>query len=847
MARLHDLSTRNFLRNLATTEDSLFVTPWAGVIVRNSDSNGNLIEHNTINSYIESKIPVWLYLKLKIFKDEHELYGAFVCPTCESMTSVLMMTMDQRRADIENILCHHSVAVEHQTDWRDVWGEPDDIDIGTLSHNFLPNIETKVLKLIKKDIFLAAVQSNGNVHLIFTLSKLNTAPFCSKCSTRKCVHYKQFKNHEANKNIGNIGNIDNLNNSNHSGASSTSSSRSSSSPSSGHYDEVEAQNKYNHKYGNNFNKIIYPFKMDPETQAAWTRRLDGQYDLPEEIKPEFIEGFSCTKHKSTFDPNDDKMVQNSKNIIIYTETSERIYNIVTFARKTIGGCKCRQQADTHSLLLWHVGKGKMIDYMFLSCALHNMRANGTPKNGLLRARSERLNSIGVKTSLTYQTFSRAANGFVSRLEFHPSLKTFSCPKCGTAPKYLVADGKSCGPTKRKTQHLHELGTADADEECLVQGSFYKDRVFLPDFRERQAICQVLTDSVSIEEFLADPNIESENGRMVLALFIRNRENWMEEIPIQYKRFIANICKQSSVAGLLQVTSDRPLSYLELFCQEELDIRSTTEVDKLTHLQEQIPAFWPMITNILDLEGSKYLSQEIQPIVRKLIQIRRNTFINATSRSDDDYTDWPNPMEEDGTQFYPEFPIFRFPKRYTVSGQKDVDYCNKAFNEKRDFSYGVFSIGCGCDLNITYGFELMLAKESAHNLFRFLMCRDVDLRSLEGIIFDHACGLDAFILNREPREFEYLRCLVDGSHWQGHKKLKKPDKSGNGGHIGCSESFNFNIYKEYLPGVSNSQGREQTHSEMEAVVESLGQMNYRNYMHYMRVFFGLTNLKHRGII
>jgi hypothetical protein len=33
------------------------------------------------------------------------------------------------------------------------------------------------------------------------------------------------------------------------------------------------------------------------------------------------------------------------------------------------------------------------------------------------------------------------------------------------------------------------------------------------------------------------------------------------------------------------------------------------------------------------------------------------------------------------------------------------------------------------------------------------------------VFDYACGLDQYILNREPREFEYLRLLVDGAHWQ----------------------------------------------------------------------------------
>ena len=96
---------------------------------------------------------------------------------------------------------------------------------------------------------------------------------------------------------------------------------------------------------------------------------------------------------------------------------------------------------------------------------------------------------------------------------------------------------------------------------------------------------------------------------------------------------------------------------------------------------------------------------------------------------------------------------------------DVDSCNKAFNEKRDFIFGVFSICCCYELNITYGFELMLNQESAQKKFRLFMCRQHEMTTLEGVIFNHACGLDAYILNREPREYEFLRCLVDGSHWQ----------------------------------------------------------------------------------
>lgn len=791
MSSALDLNTRHYLRNLAKCDNSFFLTPWGGVILRNSDEDGDLVQHSTTQSFIQSKLPFWIYLILKIFRDDQGIFGTFLCPNCQSMSSLSMMTMDQSRGAIEQLLCLHSVAAAERTgDWRDIWGLPH-IEIGILSHRFQPGLDTKVLPLIEGDLFLAAVQNRGDVKLIFTLSKKNKSPFCSRCSKQKCKHYTQYKEHKDDENVS--GNESN--NSNESEGTDNAAGTSEVVPPSDHYAEIEPIDEYNKNFGYNLTPIVYPFKMDPESQESWIQRLDGHYILPEKIIPEFIEGFAC-KHGQTFDSNDENLLQFSSNIIIYTETSEKVYSIKTFSRKTLSGCKCKQQADTHKLLLWHIGKGKMIDYLFLSGYMHSMRSNGTPKNGLFRSRCERMNSIGVQTTLTQKDLTRATNGFISKISFHEELNTFSCPKCGNNPKYLVADGKSDGPTKRKVEHLKEMGPAENDNVCLPQGSFYKNRVFFHEYKERQAICGLLSGAQSMDDFLLEEDevLLTGNARIVSTLLTRIARTWQNEMPVEYTRFLSNVCKQSSVSGLLQVTSSLPLNYLRLFCEETLDIRSVEEVDKLEFLQQQLPAFWPMLTDILDLEGSKYLPADVQPIVLRLLEIRTNIFLNAADRANGDYEDWISPGEEHPTQFYPEFPIFRYPKLYTVSGQKDVDLCNKAFAEKRDFSYGVFSIGCCCDLNVTYGFELMLSQESAHNFFRFLMCRDVDMNCLEGVIFDHACGLDAYILNREPREFQFLRCLVDGSHWNGQKKLKRPDKSGKGGHLGCSEGFNFNIYK-----------------------------------------------------
>ena len=113
----------------------------------------------------------------------------------------------------------------------------------------------------------------------------------------------------------------------------------------------------------------------------------------------------------------------------------------------------------------------------------------------------------------------------------------------------------------------------------------------------------------------------------------------------------------------------------------------------------------------------------------------------------------------------------YPKLYNVSKKIDQKFCEKNLPQHHDFADGIFSIGCSCKLSITYGFEIMMAHESARHFFKFLMNRKLNLKNLEGVIFDFACGLNRYALNREPVDFEHMRFLVDGSHWQGQKKLK----------------------------------------------------------------------------
>ena len=137
--------------------------------------------------------------------------------------------------------------------------------------------------------------------------------------------------------------------------------------------------------------------------------------------------------------------------------------------------------------------------------------------------------------------------------------------------------------------------------------------------------------------------------------------------------------------------------------------------------------------------------------------------------------------------------------------------------------------------MTLGFEIMLEPESSHNFARLLMCRDINMGEggLEGVVFDFGCNLHNYLLNREPRDFQFKRVLVDAFHYRNHKS--------------CSTSYNSAEYKKSLPAGFYTSGREQINSKIKKIEPSVRQMNYKNYFIMLKFFFAVQNLKANGIL
>ena len=100
------------------------------------------------------------------------------------------------------------------------------------------------------------------------------------------------------------------------------------------------------------------------------------------------------------------------------------------------------------------------------------------------------------------------------------------------------------------------------------------------------------------------------------------------------------------------TSAQTLEFLDEFCQQSLDLRSAENSEKQRQVAAELPALWPNIISILNLEKSDYLPGDVSVIISKLIFIRRNTFLTAAVRSDDDYVKWEDSEQEHCTMFYP---------------------------------------------------------------------------------------------------------------------------------------------------------------------------------------------------
>ena len=385
----------------------------------------------------------------------------------------MKLKLDSRREDVDQLLCCHSkTASVLLPNWQEVWN----IEVPRFVTAFQPKINQefnyhKFQDRTKDETLLVGVWVDNSPHLMLTVTKRQSTPFCSTCDSLTCPHYKFYRSRQKDENNILVSNFNSSIGVNENGNNSINIEVAIDAdenapddiidPEVGeeetparHYLDLPPPAQYRKMYGHNRKKILYPFERCKEQQQTWLKRTKDVYDFPSSFVPVWSAEEECS-HGFQYDCNDANLVLESATILVYNNIGEKVYNVKNYARKSLHSCKELMRFDANGQFLWNLGGGRFVNYTLLSQYLHLFYNSGLSINAMHKSILEMSSNAGLSSSLTYHDFHRAVTGFFVCLSFDEKV-AFRCPTHGNSPVWINTDGKCTGPAKRRVQHIEEL-------------------------------------------------------------------------------------------------------------------------------------------------------------------------------------------------------------------------------------------------------------------------------------------------------------------------------------------------------------------------------------------------------
>ena len=695
-----------YVRKIRNDQDNLIfhLREQRVCVMRNCEDDGDLCDITLPKSYYEKKRKhPWVLLLIKQFKThEGGKYEVPVCCACQP--EMMNCSEKQNYQQMCKVLCHHARVAGwvvrdfsnpyFMSNWLSL--AEDDIEDENIS---TCDIFLKKTCQSTKSQSLAVTKIKGKIHLLYTTGKQSSPTCTGHSSDTKCHEKRLFKSKTENvENEKQPSRADHPSGENLPSADENDDSHTGRTNNvfgaptydervrAAHYDEVDMR-----EYGYNYTPIPFPFYTSEEQKTIIEERFNAPLTFPSDLIPELAEGEKCT-HGNTF--SEDIRLLTDK-VSVFSDKGEIQLESNLYCRDTIGRCRCVKHYDGHPLMMYHCQIGVFLDYQTLQLFWIANSQTGISTYGFHKSICHSLKSNRGSNNtfrMKYETFNKAVDGFCMLVDIDYE-ECFSCINCGRDPKWFVGDGKQdCAPLKEKLDKLsvHETTCHPDDKQILEQSTFHHDRIFLSQKSERDLILSVISENISISEFLKQKHkINSENGKSVLKVIEKFTD--FKTIPESYTAFLHELAINSPVAGFIQNKSTKSLQILEMFCLQQLNIRSVDKIKYLKVLQQELPAVSSMILSICEYEKTEFLPLEISKIVIELLRIHKNTFENTTQRYKEDYIPYNEPKDPP-TEFFPLHPLVYWPKRYRVNKSVDKDFCTKNFATNSDFCDGIFSIG-----------------------------------------------------------------------------------------------------------------------------------------------------------
>jgi hypothetical protein len=141
--------------------------------------------------------------KVEHFRQNREIYGVFCCDQCEMMEGGMKLKLDSCREVVDQLLCCHSKTASFLLpNWQEVWN----IEVPRFVTAFQPKINQelnyhKFQDRTKDETLLVGVWVDNSPHLMLTMTKRQSTPFCSTCDALTCPHYKFYLSRQKDENI----------------------------------------------------------------------------------------------------------------------------------------------------------------------------------------------------------------------------------------------------------------------------------------------------------------------------------------------------------------------------------------------------------------------------------------------------------------------------------------------------------------------------------------------------------------------------------------------------------------------------------------------------------------------
>lgn len=163
-------------------------------------------------------------------------------------------------------------------------------------------------------------------------------------------------------------------------------------------------------------------------------------------------------------------------------------------------------------------------------------------------------------------------------------------------------------------------------------------------------------------------------------------------------------------------------------------------------------------------------------------------------------------------------------KYEMDGlnkEKFTD-CRHGFEHIKSRTGGIFL--WFCKHGVCYSSYVLPGAEGRDEAFSFLL--KYLKKPPKYVIYDFACALHSYCLNREPEFFKNTIFLVDYFHWLGH--------------VACAQSYNINEYPQlrYL----NEEIAEQCNSAYARVRNCVTMMSQNNFVLMLRLYLDIWNEK-----